>query len=415
MSAGSRASRESEPAPAPCAVEPADLRFLGYGRQYVDEDDVRAVAAVLRGDRLTQGPAVPAFEEGLCRVTGASHAVAVANGTLALQLAYRALGLGSGQVVLTSANTFLATATAALTCGADVRFLDVDPTTANLDASRVEELLPADPTRAVVVAVHFAGLPCDMRGLIELKRRLGFRLVEDAAHALGARWFADGRMWSPGEHPQVDAACLSFHPVKHVTTAEGGAVLTHDAALAAAVRRLRSHGIDPTSEHGAFDRPGYRPEWFQPMVELGSNARMSDVQAALGASQLRKLPEFLAARREIAARYREALREVEGYELLDPGAEESEHAWHLFVVRTDAARRDDLMGWLAARGIGSQLHYYPVPAQPYFRLRYGVPAVPRADDHARRSLSLPIHPSMSDAEVERVIDALRDYRRSEAA
>jgi dTDP-4-amino-4,6-dideoxygalactose transaminase len=385
---------------------------IGYGRQYVDDDDVRAVAAALRSERLTQGPAVPAFEQGLCRVTGAAHAVALSSGTSALHLSYLALGVGPGHVVVTSANTFLATATAALWCGAEVRFVDVEPSSGNLDVRRLEEELGPDPTRAVVVPVHFAGLPCDMQSLLELKRRHGFRLVEDAAHALGARWRADGRWWSPGEHPEVDAACLSFHPVKHVTTGEGGALVTQRRELAAVVRRLRSHGVDHEAGHGAFGEPEYRPRWFQPMVSLGLNARLSDAQAALGLSQLGKLPEFLAARREIAARYREALCELE---LLWPGDEGREHAWHLFVLRTAAGDRDALMEALWSRGIHTQLHYYPVPYQPWFRQRYGARAYPGAEDHARRSLSLPLHPGLSEADEERVIEAVLAFRRRSAA
>ena len=385
---------------------------IGYGRQYVDQDDVDAVVEVLLGERLTQGPAVERFEDALRATTGASHAVAVANGTCALQLAYLALGVGPGRTVLTSANTFLATATAAQLCGGETEFVDIDPHTANLDARELEERLKSGPKPHVVTAVHFAGLPCDMEWLIALKRRHDFHLVEDAAHALGARYRVEGKWYRVGEHPEIDATILSFHPVKHVTTGEGGAVLTSHPALAARVRRLRSHGVDPSAEHEPFGEDGPKPGWFAPMVELGFNYRLSDVQAALGWSQLKKLPDFLEARREIAMRYVAELRDCE---LLHPGGPDREHAWHLFVVRTEADARDALIASLSQRGIQTQVHYYPVPLQPWFRGRGRARRFPRAEAHARRSLSLPIFPALSEEEQGRVIEALLAWKRGRVA
>ena len=380
---------------------------IGYGRQFVDQDDVDAVVAVLSGAYLTQGTAVPRFEQGLMGATGAAHAVATSSGTTALQLAYLALDVGPGTYVVTSANTFLATATAALHCGAEVGFIDVEPRTGNLDLDRLEALLAHDRRPTVVTAVHFAGLPCDMERLIELKRAYGFRLIEDAAHALGARYRVDGRWWRVGEHSEVDATALSFHPVKHVTTGEGGAVLTAKAELAARLRRLREHGVD---REGCGRRGG--PSWAAPMVELGLNARMSDVHAALGTSQLRKLPDFLAARREIAMRY---VAELRDFELLDPGGTDREHAWHLFVIRAEEEERDALARALRERGIQASVHYQPVPAQPWFRERFGERRFPNAERHALRSLSIPIFPALSEAEQSRVIDTLLDWRQGRAA
>jgi dTDP-4-amino-4,6-dideoxygalactose transaminase len=268
----------------------------------------------------------------------------------------------------------------------------------------------------VVTAVHFAGLPCDMEWLITLKRRYDFVLVEDAAHALGARYRVEGRWYHVGEHPEVDATTLSFHPVKHVTTAEGGAILTHDVALAARLRRLRSHGCDPESTELPFDGPGaHKPAWFSPMLELGFNYRLSDVQAALGASQLEKLTDFLAARREVALRY---LAELGDWGLPYPGGVDGggdrEHAWHLFVIRCDADERDELMLALRQRGIRTQVHYYPVPLQPWFRGRGDGRAFPQAVQHARTCLSLPIFPSLADADQERVIEALAAWKSGRA-
>ncbi len=382
---------------------------LGYGRPFVDQDDVDAVVAVLRGERLTQGPAVEAFEQGLERATGAGHAVAVANGTLALELAYRALDVERGSVVLTTPNTFLATASAAIHCGAEVDFVDIERRTGNLDLDRLAERLESGLPADVVAPVHFAGLPCDMQRLLAMKRAFGFRIVEDAAHALGGGYRADGRLWRVGEHPEVDATILSFHPVKHVTTAEGGAVLTHRPEIAARLRRLRDHGLDRELR---FGRDGTWPLGFAPMVELGWNARLSDVHAALGASQLHKLPDFLAARREIAMRYMAELRDLE---FLDPGGADREHAWHLFVVRTEERERDALALALRERGIQAQVHYWPVPGHPWFQARYGERSLPEAERHGRRALSLPIHPSLSERNQGRVIEALHHGRRPRIA
>ena len=373
------------------------VRTIGYGHQFLDQDDIDAVVEVLRGEFLTQGIAVERFEERLAETTGTTHALAVSSGTTALQLAYLGLDVGPGTRVVTSANTFLATATAAVHCGADVDFLDIDPRTANLDLVELEAVLAGPDPPEVVTVVHFAGLPCPMQEVLELKRRYGFLLVEDAAHALGARYAADGRVWRVGEHPDVDATCLSFHPVKHITTGEGGAVLTHDDELARRVVRLREHGIDRR-----LARPGYAP-----MVELGLNARLSDIQAALGWSQLAKLPDFLAARREIAARY---LAELRDFELPDPGGKRAEHAWHLFCVRVDPSERDALLAALRSVGIRAQVHYHPVPLQPWFRSRHRGGRWPEAERHAARTLSLPIYPSLSDADQGRVIRLLNAWR-----
>ena len=388
----------------------AGARPIGYGRQFVDREDVAAVVEVLESDFLTQGPQLPRFEGLLADATGAKHVVAVANGTAALHLAYAALGVGPGDLVVTTANTFLGTASAALHCGAEVEFLDIDPVTANLSLDALEARLEAGPPPAVVCVVHFAGLPVQMERVIALKRRFGFFLVEDAAHALGARYRVDGEMYGVGAHPEVDACCLSFHPVKHVTTGEGGAVLATSDQLAARVRRLAAHGIDPSSSDPPPGWEGAKPPWHKPMVELGFNYRLSELHAALGASQLTKLPAFLARRREIASIYHERL---EGFRLPHPGDLDREHAWHLFVVGVEGDR-DQLLAELVQRKIFCQLHYFPVPLQPYFRARYG----PKRDDggdyphalaHAKHAISLPIHTGLAEGELDRVIYALNAW------
>jgi dTDP-4-amino-4,6-dideoxygalactose transaminase len=252
-----------------------------------------------------------------------------------------------------------------------------------------------------------------MQRILELKRRHGFRLIEDAAHAIGARYQVDGRWWRVGEHPEVDATCLSFHPVKHVTTGEGGAVLCSDRRLASRLARLRSHGVDrglglvpfePAQDAAAA---GEAPPWFGPMVELGLNSRLSELHAALGRSQLAKLPSFLAARREIARRYHEELACCHGVELLRAGGACAEHAWHLCVMRVAPERRDELMRHLHEEEISTQLHFYPVPLQPWYREADAERRFPRAIAHARSALSLPIYPTLSADDQERVIEALR--------
>ncbi len=278
-SPASLAARSDAVAGSPAAI--------GYGRQSIDPVDIDAVVAVLSGDWLTQGPAVAAFESALSETTGAPHAVAVANGTQALRLAARALDIGPGDTVVTTANTFLATATSALSVGPRVEFLDVEERSANLDLDRLEERLEAGPTPRAVTVVHFAGLPLDMERVLSLKARFGFLLIEDAAHALGASYRAQGRTWRVGEHPDVDATCLSFHPVKHVTTGEGGAILVHDRERAERLCSLRSHGVRPDAGEMPFhdeSNGGSPPPWFGPMMEQGDNARLSDIAAALGVS-----------------------------------------------------------------------------------------------------------------------------------
>lgn len=378
---------------------------LSYGRHAVSAADAAAVQRVLESDWLTQGPAVHRFEEQLARRCGAAFAVCTANGTAALHVALRAAGVGPGALVVTSAVTFLASATSALMCGAEVEFVDVDAESSNMDLDILEARCARGGVDAVV-AVHFAGLPCDMQRLVELKRRHGFALIEDACHALGARYACHGRDFATGGHPEVDATVFSFHPVKHVTTGEGGAVLGHDAAFGARVRRLCEHGVDRASGLLPFSDSAGSPPWFAPMLELGFNYRLSELGAALGSSQLAALDERLARRRELAERY---AAQIEGFDLPrhDPG-----HAWHLYVLHEREGRRDELMAHLRERGIDAQVHYYPVPMQPFFRARYGEPCVPRAERHARTCLSLPLYDGLATADQRRVIEALEEWRRA---
>ena len=370
---------------------------IPYGRQWVDDDDVAAVARVLRSDYLTTGPAVGAFERALMDATGAAHAVAVNSGTSALHAMYFAAGLGPGDEIVTSALTFAATANAALYLGATVRFADVESDTGNLDPAAVEEVI-GERTR-LIVPVDFAGHPAEYDPLRALADRHGVGLVADAAHSLGAayRGRAVGTL--------ADASEASFHPVKPVTTAEGGAVLTDDEALAERARRFRTHGI--TKDPGELEHADEGPWWYE-QHDLGYNYRLTDVQAALGASQTAKLGRFIDRRRRIAARYDEALADLATIEL--PGRREHvQPGWHLYVIRTrDPERRRGLFETLRAHGLGVQVHYLPVYWHPYYAgLGYPRGLCPQAEGFYRSAISLPIYPAMSDDDLERAIDVVR--------
>ena len=380
---------------------PAPSVSIPYGRQDISEADIAAVVEVLHSDWLTQGPAVPRFEQLLAARTGARHAVAVNSATSALQLVYRALGIGPGSRVWTSPNTFVATATAAALLGADVDFVDIDPATLNLCPERLAERLAAAERAGalpdLVVPVHFAGRPCAMAALARLAARYGFRMVEDAAHALGAAG-DDGPV---GHCRHAAAVVYSFHPVKIVTTGEGGAVLTDDAGLAVRIGELRSHGITRDPARMAAASEG---DWYYEQTDPGWNYRMTDVQAALGASQLDRLDAFLARRRALAARYDARLA---GLPLVRP-LPDPRSAWHLYVVQlADAATRRRAFDALRAAGIGVNVHYRPVYLNPWWRARGFAPGhCPAAEHYYAGALSLPLHPGLTDAQQETVVARL---------
>lgn len=388
---------------------------LPYARQFIDESDIAAVIAALHADFLTQGPTVGAFEEALCRTTGARHAVAVSSGSAALHLLAIALGVGPGQVGVTSPITFAATANCFLHAGGGVAFADVDPRTGLMTPGHLEAALDTLEARGVppglVIAVSLTGRVADLEGLARVCGRRGWTLVEDAAHSLGGLGrAADGTSFRSGSCRHTRAAILSFHPVKHICTGEGGAVLTNDADLAGRIRRLRSHGIDKPSP----DRlpPGEGP-WFQDQVELGFNYRLTDIQAALGLSQLRRLDAFLERRRTLARRYlerldRPGLRDIFALPPPDEGS-----AWHLFVVHfADAALRRRAVEFLADRGIRTQVHYIPVYRHTFYKKRFGETTLPGAEAWYRGCLSLPLFPAMRDQDLERVADALEAFVRT---
>ncbi len=356
--------------------------MIPYGHQSIGDDDLAAVAAVLKSDWLTQGPAVADFEHELAAVVGAQHAVAFANGTAALHGAAAAAGLGPGDLVVTSPLSFVASANCARFVGATAGFVDIDPATLNLDLAAVPT------TAAAVVAVHYAGLPVDLAGLSTRPRVL----IEDAAHALGATT-PDGPV---GNCARSDMCTFSFHPVKTVTTGEGGAVTTNDPGLAERLRRFRNHGIIHKPEQGS---------WYYEIEELAFNYRLTDLQAALGSSQLAKLDRFVARRRHLAARYRGLLADLP-VELPPSPPAGFEHAYHLFPVRVPDRRR--VFEALRSGGIGVQVHYVPIYCHPLYADAAGGPgSFPNTDAAYAGLMSLPLFPDLTEPEQDQIVAALR--------
>lgn len=381
------------------------MKAIPYARQSIDREDIDAVVEVLRSDWLTQGPAVARFEQALAAYTGARHALAASNGTAALHLACLALRLGPQDWLWTSPNTFVASANCARYCGARVDFVDIDPETGNLSVAELERKLERARGEKrlpkVLLCVHFGGRPCDMPAIAALARRYGMSVIEDASHAVGAQ-YAHGKV---GNCAHSDITVFSFHPVKIITTGEGGAALTNRDDLAQRIGLLRSHGI--TRDAAQMQEPSHGP-WYYEQLELGFNYRMTDIQAALGASQLSRVERFVGRRRALARRYAQRL---SGLRLkLPPQEEGAKSAWHLYPVQlgTRTARRTVFDG-LRARGILANVHYIPVHLQPYYRaLGFARGDFPRAEEFYDGALTLPLFAELSEEEQDRVCESLRE-------
>lgn len=369
--------------------------MIPYSRQCVSAADVEAVSRVLESDFLTQGPMVPEFERRLAAYCGGAHAVVVSSATAALHVACLGLDLGPGDWLWTSPNSFVASANCARYCGAEVDFVDIDPATRNMCVQRLAHKLELAEREGrlpkIVIPVHFAGRSCDMRRIAELGQKYGFRIVEDASHAVGGN-HAGERI---GSCRYADICVFSFHAIKTMTTGEGGAMLTNDAELAARLARLRSHGV--TRESQLLDEAGEGP-WYYEQQELGYNYRMTDIQAALGTSQLGELDNFVAARRAQAGRYGPLLR---GLPLQLPAPDpESESALHLYTVAIDCEglglSRREVFAQMRGAGIGVNVHYIPIHTQPYYRrLGFRRGDFPNAEEHYRTVLTLPLYPGLS--------------------
>ncbi|MFK7941523.1 MAG: UDP-4-amino-4,6-dideoxy-N-acetyl-beta-L-altrosamine transaminase [Paracoccaceae bacterium] len=387
-------------------------RMIPYGRQDIRQEDIDAVLEVLGSDFLTQGPRVPDFEAAVAAHTGAAHAVAMNSATSALHIACLALGLGPGDWLWTSPNTFVASANCALYCGAGVDFVDIDPRTFNmcpdalatkLEAAQAQGRLPK-----VVVPVAMCGQSCDMAVIRALADRYGFKILEDASHAIGASY--QGRPVGSGAH--ADITVFSFHPVKIVTTAEGGMAVTQDASLARSMGYLRSHGVTRDADLMTHDSDG---PWYYQQIDLGYNYRMTEMQAALGVTQMHRLEEYVTARAAKAARYDGALGDLPldlPWQLPDTAS-----SWHLYVVqlRLEEAPLGHraLFEALRADGIGVNLHYIPVHTQPYYRARgFKDGDFPAAEAYYARAISLPLFAIMKDAQQDRVIEVLHTHLAS---
>lgn len=386
--------------------------MIPYGRHHIDDSDIQAVVDVLRGGMLTQGPAVEAFERGVAEYVGVKYAIAVSSGTAALHLAALAAGVGPGKSLITSPITFVASANAALYAGGRPAFADIDPQTVNLSPESLKQALKINPDARAVIPVHFAGLPCDMPAIKALADQAGVAVIEDAAHALGAQ-YPDGQRVGCCAHSLM--TIFSFHPVKAIAAGEGGMITTNDESVYRKLIRLRSHGInkldDPFQSPEQAMTNGEVNPWYYEMQDLGYHFRITDIQCALGLSQLKKLDAFIARRRELVHQYDQAFAGMQHCQPVQTdGRNLSAH--HLYVLRIDFEKaglsRGELMCELRARQIGTQVHYIPVPAQPYYRkLGFSPEDYPNAQNYYQEALSIPLFYDMADTQQKQIIDAIR--------
>jgi UDP-4-amino-4,6-dideoxy-N-acetyl-beta-L-altrosamine transaminase len=376
--------------------------MIPYGRQSISEQDIQAVVDVLRSDFLTQGPAVPAFEKAVATYCGAMHAVATNSATSALHIACLAIGVGKGDIVWTSPITFVASANCALYCGAEVDFVDIDPQTYNISVEKLKTKLEhaekSGKLPKVIIPVHLAGQSCDMAAIHALSAQFGFRIIEDASHAIGGKY----QDLPIGDCRYSDITVFSFHPVKIITTGEGGMAVTNNAELAGQMQLLRSHAItrDESSMTHASDGP-----WYYQQIGLGFNYRMTDIQAALGLSQMSRLEEFVRRRREIAAIYDKEFAELP---ITTPWQRpDCDSAYHLYVIRLRTERvtpsHRQIFESLRAGGIGVNLHYIPVYRQPYYaHFGYKKSDYPEAEKYYAEAISIPIFPNLTDQALNEV-------------
>ncbi len=373
--------------------------MIPYSRQSISEDDIQAVVEVLKSDFLTQGPVVPRFEQAVADYCRAIHAVAVNSATSALHLACLALGVKPGDMVWTSPITFVASANCALYCGASVDFVDIDPDTYNLSVECLTKKLAEAECQGrlpkVVIPVHFGGLSCDMLAIRELSQRYGFKIIEDASHAIGGRY----RDEPIGNCRDSDITVFSFHPVKIITTGEGGIATTNDPELARRMALLRSHGITRDADQMTHEPDG---PWYYQQIELGFNYRMTDLQAALGLSQLNRLDAFVERRHQLVDLYRQKLTDLPVNWQLQP--EDCRSALHLFVIRLQNSRIGkshlEVFRLLRNAGIGINVHYIPVHLQPYYKNKgFKLGDYPEAEKYYAEAISLPLYPDLTEPQL----------------
>lgn len=373
--------------------------FIPYGRQSINEQDIEAVVNVLKSDYLTTGPKIAEFERKVADYTGAKYAVAIANGTAALHAACYAAGIGEGDEVITTPITFAASSNCVLYCGGTPVFADINPETYNISPEDIERKIT--PKTKAIIAVHFTGQPCEMEQIHAIAHKYNLTVIEDGAHALGAEY--------QGKRVGIlsDMTTFSFHPVKHITTGEGGMILTDNPELYQRLKLFRTHGITREEELlTKNDGP-----WYYEQLDLGYNYRITDIQCALGVSQMDRLPEFLEKRKLIAKRYNEAFTANEQIQL--PYQKEGcDNAWHLYVIRIKNGKRKEIFEKLRAAGIGVNVHYIPVYQHPYYRTHgYTEVTCPNAEEYYKECISLPMYPDLKEEEQEYVIKKVLEYVR----
>lgn len=373
--------------------------FIPYGRQSINEQDIEAVVNVLKSDYLTTGPKIAEFERKVADYTGAKYAVAIANGTAALHAACYAARIGEGDEVITTPITFAASSNCVLYCGGTPVFADINPETYNISPEDIERKIT--PKTKAIIAVHFTGQPCEMEQIHAIAHKYNLTVIEDGAHALGAEY--QGKRVGT----LSDMTTFSFHPVKHITTGEGGMILTNNPELYQRLKLFRIHGITREEELlTKNDGP-----WYYEQLDLGYNYRITDIQCALGVSQMDRLPEFLEKRKQIAKRYNEAFAANEQIQL--PYQKEGcDNAWHLYVIRIKNGKRKEVFEKLRAAGIGVNVHYIPVYQHPYYRTHgYAEVTCPNAEEYYKECISLPMYPDLKEEEQEYVIKKVLEYVR----
>jgi len=377
--------------------------MIPYGRQDITKADIEAVVKVLRSSFLTQGPSVPAFEQKLCEYTSAKYAVAVNSCTSALHLSCLALGLGVGDILWTSPITFVASANCALYCGATVDFVDIEPDTALISIEKLKAKLEyAEKKRKlpkIVIPVHFSGQPCNMKEIHALSQKYGFKIIEDAAHAIGSKYQDE----PIGNCRYSDIVVFSFHPVKIITTGEGGVAMTNNSLYAEKMELLRSHGVtrDPEKMH---DNPD--GDWYYEQIDLGFNYRMTDIQATLGSSQLDRIDQYVLRRTEIAKRYDAQLDSMDIEPLVQLSDRDSAHHLYVVMVRGGRHERNKIYNSLREKGIGVSLHYMPVYNQPYYKKKNDINKLVVAEDYFNKTISLPIFPGLSRNDFNYIVNQL---------
>ena len=387
--------------------------FIPYGKQNINQADVDAVVDVLKSDFLTQGPQVPAFEKSVAQLVGAQYALAVNSATSALHIACLALGLGKGDVLWTSPITFVASSNCALYCGADVDFVDIDSQTYNMSISalklKLEQAKKDNKLPKIVVPVHLCGQPCDMAKIYALSQEYGFKIIEDASHAIGGKY--QGTYVGAGQYS--DITIFSFHPVKIVTTAEGGMALTNDAKLAQKMDLLRSHGVTRNQDLMSKEPEG---PWYYQQVDLGFNYRMTELQAALGISQMHRLEQFVAKRHDIAKVYNQILQNLPV--VLPYQLSETYSGLHLYVIRLKldeiSKTRKEVFELLREKGIGVNVHYIPVHTQPYYEnIGFKQGDFPEAESYYASAISLPMYPDLTQMQIEYIYQTLKEILKYE--